>query len=124
MAVRVLLVDDVPEMRAFLRACLHADGRCEVVGTASNGLQAIALTEELRPDVVVLDLKMPIMHGVEALPKIRSVMPFIRIIVVSSDDAADAEAATSGLGVDVVLEKGRLTPEILASAVAGQPWMG
>src|SRR4051794_21239523 len=73
--VRVLLVDDLPDIRLVMRLLLEADGRIEVVGEATDGAQAVELTKELHPDAVILDLRMPGMDGVQALPLIRDAEP-------------------------------------------------
>src|SRR3954454_8878933 len=73
--VRVLLVDDLADIRLVMRLLLEADGRAEVVGEAADGAEAVRLAAELRPDAVVLDLRMPGMDGVQALPLIREASP-------------------------------------------------
>src|SRR5438132_14386326 len=73
--VRVLLVDDLPDIRLVMRLLLEADGRTEVVGEAADGAEAIRLAGELHPDAIVLDLRMPGMDGVSALPLIRDAAP-------------------------------------------------
>src|SRR5205814_8582181 len=73
--VRVLLVDDLPDIRLVMRLLLEADGRAEVVGEAADGAEAIRLAAELHPDAIVLDLRMPGMDGVSALPLIRDAAP-------------------------------------------------
>ncbi len=82
--VRVLLADDLPDIRLVMRLLLEADGRVEVVGEAIDGAQAVELTKELHPDAVVLDLRMPGMDGVEALPLIRDAAPGIVVIALSA----------------------------------------
>jgi len=65
--IRVVLADDHAEFRLGVREMLATDGGIEVVGEVENGAQAVALAREVRPDVVVLDLVMPVMEGTEAL---------------------------------------------------------
>ena len=65
--IRVVLAEDHAEFRLGLKEMLATDGGIEVVGEAENGVQAVALASEVRPDVVVLDLVMPVMEGTEAL---------------------------------------------------------
>ena len=73
--VRVLLVDDLSDIRLVMRLLLEADGRAEIVGEAADGAEAVRLAAELQPDAVVLDLRMPGMDGVAALPLIRDASP-------------------------------------------------
>jgi CheY-like chemotaxis protein len=82
--VRVLLADDLPDIRLVMRLLLEADGRIEVVGEATDGAEAVALTKKLHPDAVVLDLRMPGMDGVEALPLIRDAEPGIVVVALSA----------------------------------------
>src|SRR5205814_10265470 len=62
--VRLLLVEDAPEMRALVRYWLEGDGRFEVVAEAADGATAVALAEQVQPDVVVLDLYLPVLDGI------------------------------------------------------------
>jgi CheY-like chemotaxis protein len=82
--VRVLLADDLSDIRLVMRLLLEADGRAEVVGEATDGAQAVELSRKLRPDAVILDLRMPGMDGVEALPLIRAVSPGTVVVALSA----------------------------------------
>ena len=104
--IRVLLVDDTPEIRRLLRVNLELDGRFEVVGEAGDGAEAISLTGSLRPDVVVLDLAMPVMDGLEAAPAILDSAPAARILVLSGFDHSRMEARARERGAHGYLEKG------------------
>jgi two-component system chemotaxis response regulator CheY len=83
MAIRVLVVDDAVFMRTVLKKMLVEDGY-DVCGEAGNGLEAIKLAKELTPDVVTLDITMPEMDGVTALPKIMEVSPNSKVIMCSA----------------------------------------
>lgn len=99
MPIRVLLVDDVPEVRRLLRTALRFRGLFTVVGEAANGRDAIALTAELRPDVVVLDIGLPDLAGSEVLTGIREQTPETKVVVFSGtepDDSADIAAQVDG----------------------------
>jgi two-component system, chemotaxis family, chemotaxis protein CheY len=80
---RVLIVDDAADIRALVRLTLDRDGH-EVVGEGRDGREAIELTASLNPDVVVLDVRMPNMTGLEALPMITRAAPDARVVVVNS----------------------------------------
>lgn len=84
MAIRVLLADDHPVVRSGIRAELDGAEGIEVVGEASSGHEALCLVEELRPDVLVLDVVMPGMDGVEATRLLRERHPDLRILALSA----------------------------------------
>ena len=81
--IKVLLADDLPQIRAVLRRALEKDGRFEIVGEANNGTDAVEQASSMRPDALVLDLAMPGMDGMEAIPKILETAPGTKIVVLS-----------------------------------------
>lgn len=85
--LRVLVIDDEPTHRMLVRVGLESRSDAEVVGEAHNGRRGVELASELQPDVVVLDLRMPIMDGESALPRILRVAPFARVVIWSGMDA-------------------------------------
>ncbi|WP_108249282.1 response regulator [Planctomonas deserti] len=95
--IRVLLVDDHPLVRAGLAGLLAAEG-FEVVAQASNGVEALAAARESEPDVVLMDLSMPEMGGVEATRRLLAERPFTRVIVLTSfhQEARVMEALRAG----------------------------
>jgi DNA-binding NarL/FixJ family response regulator len=104
--IRVLLADDTAEIRRLLRVNLELDGRFDIVGEAADGTEAVTLARSLRPDVVVLDLAMPVMDGLQAAPAIRRSSPGSRILVLSGFDHSRMEARAREQGADGYLEKG------------------
>ncbi|RLJ69973.1 two-component system chemotaxis response regulator CheB [Hydrogenivirga caldilitoris] len=82
--IRVLVVDDSPFIRLALKKLLSSERDIEIVGEASNGKEAVRLVQELKPDVVTLDVNMPVMDGLTALVEIRKVCPACRVLMVSS----------------------------------------
>jgi NarL family two-component system response regulator LiaR len=83
-AVRVLVVDDHAVVREGLRTFLHLQDGIELVGEAADGAEAVALADRLAPDVVLMDLVMPQLDGIEALRRIRACRPETRVIVLTS----------------------------------------
>jgi DNA-binding NarL/FixJ family response regulator len=82
--IRVVIVDDHAMVREGLTSVLAADGDIEVVASAGNGADAVSLVVEHRPDVVVMDLSMPVMDGVEATRAVRVAAPQARVLVLTS----------------------------------------
>jgi len=103
--MRVLIIDDAEAMRFLLRRVLTRGPGFEVVGEAGDGAQGIELARATHPDLILLDLRMPVMDGFEALPRLRAAAPTARIVVVSGLDPRDAATRTAALGADDYLEK-------------------
>lgn len=112
-AIRVLVVDDAADLRLITRVGLESIGRMTVVGEAADGQEAIDKAELLQPDVVVLDLAMPVMDGLEALPLIKERAPKARIVVLSGFDDLRTRQAAMDLGAQAYVVKGTPTSEII-----------
>ena len=103
---RVLIVDDQRDMRELLRMRLGFADDMDVIGEASNGLEAIAMCRTLRPDAAVLDLEMPVVRGDQAIPMMRAAAHGIRILMYSGSSRATLDALTGGdAGPDHFLKK-------------------
>ncbi len=89
--IRILIADDHPLMRAGISAEINAESDMRVVAGASNGVEALSLYREHRPDVSLVDLRMPIMNGLDLIAEIRSLHPPARIVVLTTS-AADVHA--------------------------------
>ena len=87
--IRTILADDHTIVREGLRALLLADGRIDVVGEARNGREAVEMALELKPDVVVMDIAMPLLNGLEATKQLLAALPKTKVLILSahSDDA-------------------------------------
>jgi DNA-binding NarL/FixJ family response regulator len=81
--IRVLLADDHPLIRKALRDTLEKEPDLEVVGEAGNGAEAVDLTAQLRPDVVIMDVSMPVMNGVEATRRIKEADPLTLVLILT-----------------------------------------
>ncbi len=118
--VRVLIVDDADPIRLLLRGLFTNVEGIEVVGEAGDGAEAIELTRRLRPDVVVMDVTMPVMDGIEATETIVNEFPHIRVLGLSiSGDSKTAEAMVSA-GAAEYLTNGGAAADLIA-AVKGRP---
>ena len=85
-AIRILVVDDHPVVRDGLRGMLHGQPDLQVVGEAANGLEALAAVAKHRPDVVLMDLRMPELDGVGAIQRIAAAHPHVRVLVLTTYD--------------------------------------
>ena len=103
--LRVLIADDAADIRLLLRMYL-SDSRLEVVGEATNGAEAVELAAAEKPDAVILDLAMPVMDGLEAIPLIRERSPATKIVVLSGFEAERMAERAISLGADTYLQKG------------------
>jgi signal transduction histidine kinase/ActR/RegA family two-component response regulator len=110
--VRVVIIDDTYDLRELLRLALTRGGM-EVVGEAGDGLAGIEAVRLERPDVVLLDLSMPVMDGLEALPSIRRLVPAAKIIVLSGFGASQMSERALATGADGYLQKGMSLKRIL-----------
>ena len=81
MPTRILIVDDHGVLRAGLRALLNAETNLQVIGEAGDGEQAIRLAQELHPDIILLDISMPGISGLEAIQHIKKASPDTRILI-------------------------------------------
>ena len=121
--VRVVLADDASEIRLLVRLGLQLDGRFEVVAEAGDGDEAVKACTSHQPDIAVLDLAMPVMDGLQALPLIRESSPGTRVVVLSAFSSHQMAAEARTAGADAYLEKGAATDQ-LVSVLAGLAGLG
>ena len=112
--IRVLLADDRPHSRNGLRALLATWSEVKVIGEAANGREAVRLVEELCPDVALMDVKMPVMDGLEATQFIKGNWPGVKVIVLTMYSLYRADALAAG--ADAFIGKGE-PPEQLLEAI-------
>lgn len=102
-----VLIDDVSELRVLLRLALEDVG-IDVVGDAGDGAAGIEVVAACLPDIVVLDISMPVMDGLTALPRIRECVPGARIVVLSAFDRELCEQEALSRGADAYVQKGHV----------------
>ncbi len=116
--VRVLLVDDEPMFLEALRALLETDSRVDVVASAGNGVDALALARSEQPDVALVDLALPGTDGIETTRRLIAETPQLKVVVISGlSDGSEAKAARDA-GASRFLLKGGLHEEIGDAIVA------
>jgi len=122
--VRVLLVDDQPLFRDVARAMLERDGRFEVVGEASDGARAVEKVGECAPDVVLMDINMPVMTGLEATRRIKARHPDQDIILTSITGEVDFSDMAQRAGALAFVEKRDLSTSMLSGMLGPEPPVG
>ena len=104
--VRVLIADDHQLFAESLGLTLDIDDRLEVIGTAWNGKEAVRLAEELRPDVILMDIEMPVLDGIEATRAVRSLLPDCQVVVLTASLAVEDAHRARSAGAAAYLTKG------------------
>jgi two-component system, NarL family, vancomycin resistance associated response regulator VraR len=111
--IRVLIVDDHELIRLSLSLALRSQADIELVGLASNGQEAIDLVKQQNPDVIILDLQMPVMDGLSASTQIKSTNPNIQILAYSSLDDPQTEVMIQTAKIDAFCKKDTATLELI-----------
>jgi len=115
MAIRILLVDDHPVVRQGLKILLERQSGWEVVGEASDGLEALDKADSLQPDVMVLDVTMPRMHGLEVCRLIRQRKPDVEILFVTQHDSPQMMREALDAGARGYVVKSNAVRDLLAA---------
>jgi DNA-binding NarL/FixJ family response regulator len=112
-AIRVLIADDHALFAEALEAILEGDERIEVVGRARNGREAVELAKSLAPDVVLMDISMPVMDGVEATRQIRELEPHACVLMLTGSNAPPDVARSREAGAAGYVTKDRIASQLL-----------
>ena len=121
--ITILLAEDHPDIRTGLHALLMGEADFEIVGEAENGLQAVAMASKLCPDVVVMDISMPLLNGLEATRQILQTTSSIKIIMLSAHDEEAYIEHALALGAVGYLIKNSVThllPQAIRAVLQGQ----
>jgi DNA-binding NarL/FixJ family response regulator len=115
--IRVLIADDHRLFAEALEAILAAESRIDVVGRARNGAEALDMVFDLDPDVVVMDISMPVMDGVEATRRIREARPEACVLMLTGSNAAADVDLSSDAGAAGYVTKDRIASELVDAIV-------
>ena len=123
--VRILIVDDFEQWRRSIGSILAEDADLEVVGESADGLDAVQKSEKLQPDLVLLDINLPKMNGLDAARQIRRVSPHTKILFLSSYRSLEImrEALKVGAGFVVKADAGRDLLPIVRAVVRNEPFV-
>jgi DNA-binding NarL/FixJ family response regulator len=103
--ITVLIADDSAAIRRAVRALMEQSSLCQVCGEAEDGKSAVELVHQLHPDVVVLDLSMPVMNGIEAAREISASEPHTKVVLFTAYDSEPLKREAQRAGVSTVLSK-------------------
>jgi len=113
--IRLLLVDDHPIVRDGIKSHLSAQANLQVIGEADNGLEAIELARQLKPDIILMDVSMPQMNGVEAMRRLRREVPDCKILVLTMHDNKEYISQVIQLGARGYVLKNASPTELVRS---------
>jgi len=117
-SIRVLVVEDFEPFRRFVCSMLTKRSEIQIVAEASDGLEAVQKAEELQPDLIVLDIGLPTLNGIEAARRIRKLSPESKIVFISQESAADVVQEALALGALGYVVKAHAGSELLAAVEA------
>lgn len=115
---RVLLVDDNPIVRSYVRKLFESEPEFEVSREADNGRDAIQQAGNLRPELIVLDLSMPVMTGLDVAPLLRRLLPDARIILFTVHEGSEVERLAHAAGIHAVVSKSEAAAKLILQAQA------
>ena len=109
MTKSILVADDSEQVRKYVSKLLRTNPDFEVCGEAVNGVEAVAKAKELQPDLVILDLGMPVMNGLEAARALKNILPVVPIILFTLHGSMISDEQAARSGVDLVVAKSDIT---------------
>jgi DNA-binding NarL/FixJ family response regulator len=109
MTKTVLIADDSEQVRRYVAKVLRANPDVEVCAEAANGLEAVTKAKELRPDLIILDLGMPVMNGLETARELKRMMPVVPIILFTLHGNMISDQQAIQNGIDMVIAKSDIT---------------
>jgi two-component system nitrate/nitrite response regulator NarL len=113
---RVLIVDDNFAVRSMVRQVFELEPDFEVSGEAENGLEALQKAETAKPDLVILDLSMPVMTGLDAAPQLMELLPDVRIILFSVEEGNEVDRLARAGGIHAVVSKQQAASKLVSQA--------
>jgi len=122
---RTLIVDDLQEFRHFLSSTLPEKTDCEVVGEACDGLQAVAQAERLQPDLILLDIGLPSLNGIQAARRIRKLSPNSKILFFTQNSSTEIAQGALATGANGYLLKSDATdlPYAIETVLKGEQFL-
>jgi two-component system, NarL family, nitrate/nitrite response regulator NarL len=115
---KVLLVDDSAIVREAVRPLFDSHPDFEVCGEAEHGREAIEKAPSLRPDLIILDLFMPVMSGLEAAPLLIKILPHVWLILFTAHDGHEVQQLSRAAGIHAVVPKSKAATDLVAQAEA------
>jgi len=115
---RVLLVDDSATVRDALRPLFDSHPYFEVCGEAEHGREAVEKAPSLRPDLIILDLFMPVMNGLEAAPLLITILPHVWLILFTAHEGLEVQQLSQAAGIHAVVPKSKAATHLIAQAEA------
>jgi DNA-binding NarL/FixJ family response regulator len=115
---RVLLVDDNTGVRSLVRQLFESEPDFEISGEAENGREAVEKAQNLKPDLVILDLSMPVMTGLDTAPLLRKLLPDTRIILFTVQEGSEVERLARAAGINAVVSKNQAASKLILQARA------
>jgi two-component system nitrate/nitrite response regulator NarL len=120
---RVLIVDDSAAVRTFVRHLFEVEPEFEITGQAENGQEALEKAKRLKPDLVILDLSMPVMNGLDAAYLLTKILPGVRIILFTVEEGDEVAQLAREAGIHAVVLKSEAASKLVLQAQTLLRWI-